>query len=169
MLAMEQCITLTQLSSSPILGALVLDANVAISIVANEAGAATAHNAILLYVQQGFEMFAPGVIVSEALYVLCGKLQDGTLTFSDYSAAINSFNDIMEDVNPTPDGDRRLVLRAEEIRGSYTCRRSADGVYIALAELLTATRTTFLLSFDEDIKKQAARYAPGVRVELLTP
>jgi predicted nucleic acid-binding protein len=61
-----------------------------------------------------------------------------------------------------------LLLRAEAIRGSYTCRRSADGVYIALAEALSATRPTVLLTLDEGIKRQAAANAPAVRVHIVT-
>ena len=65
-------------------------------------------------------------------------------------------------------GEGSLVLRAEEIRGSYSCRRSADGVYIALAEELTVIKPTVLLTFDEDMVKQALKNAPTVSVHLLT-
>lgn len=156
-------------SDPPIPGALVLDANIVIALLAKESGATIAQAAIQQYAQQGYETFAPGLIVSETLYVLCGKLHEGSLSQSDYSVAVNAFNALMQDVNPTPDGDRHLIIRAEAIRGGYSCRRSADGVYIALAEFLTPLRPTLLLTFDEDIKKQAARYSPAIRVELLVP
>ena len=65
-------------------------------------------------------------------------------------------------------GEKSLVLRAEAIRTTYTCRRSADGIYIALAEELTATRPTVLLTFDKDMPNQIAKNAPTVSVQLLT-
>ena len=150
-------------------GALVLDANIPIALVANETGASIVQDILQYYATQGYEPFAPGLIVSETLYVLCGKLQDGSLNSNEYSVAVSAFSSFMQDVLPTPGGDSTLIVRAEVIRGSYTCRRSADGVYIALAESLTQSRPTRLLTFDEDMKKQAARYAATVQVELLTP
>jgi len=60
-----------------------------------------------------------------------------------------------------------LIARAEEIRGGYSCRRSADGLYIALAEELSQSVPTELLTFDEDLPKQAAKNAPAVKVNLL--
>lgn len=138
------------------IGAAVLDANIPIAIMAQEVGEAVAQSALERYTRQGYELFAPGLIVSETLYVLCGKLHDGTLSSADHSLAITGFDVLMQDVRPTPDADGRLILRAEAIRGSYTCRRSADGVYIALAELLTASRPTILLTFDEEHEETGA-------------
>jgi len=71
-------------------------------------------------------------------------------------------------IQPHSNGEIALVLRAEAIRGLNSCRRSADGLYMTLAEELAQTRPTVLLTFDEDMAKQAARNAPTVTVELLT-
>jgi predicted nucleic acid-binding protein len=116
----------------------------------------------------GYEFFAPGLLVSESLYVLCKKLDSGLLTSANHAQAVSDFHTLMSFVQPAPQGEVSLVLRSEAIRGSYSCRRSADGLYIALAEELAATRPTILLTFDEDMAKQAARAAPAVTVELLT-
>lgn len=103
-------------------GAVVMDANVFIALSAREkAKLAVAEAALSAYAAKGWLFYAPGVIIAEALYVLCG----------------------------------------------YSCRRSADGIYIALAEELAQTRTTELLTFDTDLPKQAARNAPTVKVNLL--
>jgi predicted nucleic acid-binding protein len=100
--------------------------------------------------------------------VLCGKLQDGSLTVTEYTQAIQDFHLFMRLIKSPPDGEGALVLRAEEMRGTYTCRWSADGIYIALAEALSDTHSTVLLTFDEDMSKQAARNAPRVHLHLLT-
>ena len=120
------------------------------------------------YTALGYEFFAPGVLVSETLYVLCKKLEAGTLTLATHAQAITDFHTLLSFIQPPPNGEISLALRAEAIRGNYTCRRSADGFYIALAEELNASRPTVLLTFDEDMAKQAARNAPSVMVELLT-
>ena len=59
-------------------------------------------------------------------------------------------------------------MRAEAVRGTYSCRRSADGIYLAFAEELSGTMPTMLLTFDSDLAKQAAIHAPALKVELLT-
>jgi predicted nucleic acid-binding protein len=159
---------MTPPTSSPT-GATIIDASVAVTIVANEAGEPKATAAINRCLAAGSEFFAPGVLVSETLYVLCGKLHDGTLSAADHAQAVQDFYDFLGFVLPPPNGERSLVLRAEAIRGSYTCRRSADGIYIALAEELTAMKPTELLTFDEDMVKQAAKHAPTVSVQLLVP
>jgi hypothetical protein len=100
----------------------------------------------------------------------CVKVQDGSLSATDHTQAVQDFYTMMSSfVLPPPNGDIALILRAEAIRGSYTCRRSADGLYIALAEDLGATRPTTLLTLDEDMPKQAARHAPGVNAQLIVP
>lgn len=149
-------------------GAAVVDASVAISVSAKEdATEARANAALAHYTALGYEFFAPGVIVSETLYVLCGNLQTGGLTTVTPAQAVQDFDTFMGFILPPPNGDGALVLRAEAIRGSYTCRRSADGIYVALAEQLAAVRPTILLTFDQDMSKQAARNAPTVNVRLL--
>ncbi len=155
-------------TSSPA-GAVVVDANISVAVTAKEtdkqpqASARLAH-----YTALGYEFFAPGVLVSETLYVLCKKLEKATLTPATHAQALADFHTFLSFIQAPPNGEIALVLRAEEIRGNYTCRRSADGIYVALAEELSATRPTVLLTFDEDMVKQAARNAPTVTVELLT-
>lgn len=154
--------------SSPT-GAVVLDASVVIAICAKETGAETkALTAIGHYSSLGYEFYAPGVLASESLYVLCGKREDGTLDAVAHDQAIIDLENLLSGILAPPDGESSLIRRAEAIRGNYTCRRSADGLYLALAEQLTATMLTVLLTFDQDMPKQAARNAPTVTVELIT-
>ncbi len=155
--------------SSALPGAVVIDANIPIAIAANEPGEPNATAAIAHYLGQQYEFYAPGAIVAETLYVLCGKLKDGSLTDIEHTQAIQDFSMFMRLVKSPPSGEGALILRAEAVRGTYTCRRSADGIYIALAEELATTHTTVLLTFDENMSRQASHNSPGVTVHLLTP
>ena len=154
------------LASSPS-GAVVIDANIPLAIVASEPGEPIASAAITRYAGLNYEFFAPGAILAETLYVLCGKLQDGHLTPTEHTQAIQDLDAFMQMVKSPVNGESALTLRAEALRAAYSCRRSADGIYVALAEALSATRPTVLLTFDSDMAKQAANFAPTVRVDLL--
>jgi predicted nucleic acid-binding protein len=122
------------------------------------------------YLSLGYAFFAPGVLVSETLFALCRMLEnDKTLTAAEHRQAVADFHALLSFISPPPQGEISLVLRAEAIRGNYTCYRSADGLYIALAEELAQTRTTILLTLDEGMQKQAAKNAPGVTVQWITP
>ncbi len=152
--------------SSP--GAVVIDANVVIAISSKEAGRdAEATAELSRYASLGYEWFAPGTIVSETLYILCGKLNSGVLSPADYATAVQTFTRTMNSVLPPPNGDAALIQRAEQIGSGYGCSRSADAIYIALAEQLALTRPTVLLTFDKGLPKQAAARALTVTVHLL--
>ena len=69
---------------------------------------------------------------------------------------------------PPPSGDFSLTARSEQIRSGYGASRSADGIFIALAEELTATRATEVLTFDTELSKQARKNAPTVTVRALS-
>jgi predicted nucleic acid-binding protein len=152
--------------SSP--GALVLDANVVIAISSKETGRdALATAEITRYVNAGYQLYAPGVIIAETLYVLCGKKVSGSLSLTDYTTAVTTFERVMASILPPPNGDVSLIQRAEQIGNGYGCSRSADGIYIALAEELTANGPTALLTFDQGCPNQAAAKAPTVTVRVL--
>jgi len=97
----------------------------------------------------------------------CNKLTGGTLSPDAHAAAIINFERSMKDVNPPPNGEAALIIRAEQIRGGYGCSRSADGVYIALADELSQIMPTVLLTFDQGIPNQVEKNAPKVIVTLL--
>lgn len=150
-------------------GAIVLDASVAIAIAAKEAGREPMVLAELArYSQLGYSWFAPGVIIAETLYVVCGKKQRGELSGADYVTAISSFKKTVTSIIARPDGDWSLIARAEQIVAGYGCSHSADGIYIALAEDLAATRPTVLLTLYDVMSKQAARNAATINVQALT-
>ena len=150
-------------------GALVIDANITIALAAKETDRrAKALSEMLRCAEQGFSWYAPGVIVAETLYILCGKKQRGELSPADYATAVLGFQTTMTSIHPPPNGDRTLIARAEQIGNDYGCSRSADGLYIALAEELSQTRQTVLLTFDQATPNQAARNAPTVTIQVLT-
>ena len=119
------------------------------------------------YATNGAQFFAPGVIVAECLFVFCKKRQDGVLTPAAHEAAVRAFVTLMAAVHPPPSGDKSLIARAEEIRGSLGCRRSADGIYLALAEELSAVALTEVVTFDNGMGAQARSHAIAVTVEVL--
>jgi predicted nucleic acid-binding protein len=149
-------------------GAVVIDANIMIAIASNETNRDVVATAELSnYLSQGYRLFAPGAIIMETLYILCGKLNSGLLSPAEYAKAITAFQTAMRPVYPPRSGDKALIARAEQISGGYGCSRSADGIYIAVAEDLTQSMPTVLLTFDKDMPKQAAKNAPTVTVKLL--
>jgi hypothetical protein len=120
------------------LSAVVVDANTAIALAEKEAATvAQAKAALTYYTSNGYLMFAPGVIVSETLFALCGQQQRQVLSPSQYTQAVVDFHAFMQGVLPPPN------------------------------EELSLTHTTRLLTFDLDLPKQVRRNAPSVSVHLL--
>jgi predicted nucleic acid-binding protein len=155
----------TRLSSPP---AFVADANVWIAICAKESKTfAVALAQMRQYALDSCPVYAPGVMVAEALYALCRKLQSGIITPAQHGRAIHRLRMVTAAILPPPCGDLSLTYRAEEIRGSYGCSRSADGLYIALAEQLTQLGPAELVTFDADMQRQATVAASNVVVRLL--
>jgi predicted nucleic acid-binding protein len=151
-------------------GAVVIDANVVIAICAKETlKAPFALAELARYSSRGYQFYAPGVLISEALYVLCNQEQSGTLTPANFAQAITELENLTGGILPPPQGDTALVRRAAAIRTGYGCSRAADSIYLALAEELAQTRPTVLLTFDQGIPNQASRNAPTVTVQVLIP
>jgi predicted nucleic acid-binding protein len=148
--------------------AVVVDANVSIAVCAREQDKlATAEAAINDYAAKGWTFYAPNVIVGEVLFALCKKLQDGSLTQTDYDDAVESFSEQMQMILPPPGGEASLIARAKEIRSGYGCSRSSDSIYIALTEELTKRGSAEFLTFDGDTVNQIAKNALTVKVNLL--
>jgi len=145
--------------------AVVTDANILISVCSKEPTAASVKTALENYAKNGWEFFAPNNIVAEVLYILCQKLQNNLLTPKSYDEAIENFQDQMK-ITQTPD-DTQIIKRAKEIQKGYGCSRSADSIYIALAEDLAKSRIVELLTFDKGMINQAAKTAPTVTVKVL--
>lgn len=75
--------------SSHTSGAVVVDANVLIAICAREQD--KLHKALAAlgnYAAKGWRLYALNVLLAETLYILCGKLQAGSLTQTEHSTAI---------------------------------------------------------------------------------
>src|SRR6185369_7743793 len=162
--AREKCSAMTP-TNNP--NAVVVDANILISICSKEQLTYTlADSAFKTYAQNGWDFFAPAVIVAEGMFALCNKLQAGVLTQTGYEQAIDFFVDLMKFIQ-TPDEESSLVKRAVEIRGTYGCSRSSDGLYIALAEELSQSRVTEILTFDQGMKNQIVNHAPTIALNLL--
>lgn len=148
-------------------GAVVVDSNVLISICSKETSHPTAEQALADYAAKSWIFYAPGVIVSEVLFVLCRKLSDGSLTAAAYDEAIEMLKDQLTVILPPPRGDADLVQRAREIQTGYSCLHSADCLYIALTEELAASGAAEFLTFDKRVVNVAAKNAPTVQVNLL--
>lgn len=145
--------------------ALVTDANIIIAICSKEPTAARAETALEIRANNGWEFYAPNIIVAEVLYILCQKLQNNLLTPQSYEEAIENFQDQMKIIQTPPDA--QFIKRAKEIQNGYGCSRSADSLYLALAENLAKTRTVEFLTFDRGMINQAAKNAPTVTVKVL--
>lgn len=148
-------------------GAVVIDANVFISICSQEPSAATARAALADYTARNWAFHAPSVILTEVLFALCRKLQEGTLTAASHQQAVEDFKNYLPAILSPPTGDAALLSRAEEIRSGYSCLHSADGFYLALTEELTRSGTAEFLTFDKRTVNVAANNAPSVKINLL--
>lgn len=148
--------------------AVVPDANVMIALCAKEKDKLqTAENAFKNYTKLGYEFYAPSILVAEVIFVLCQKLADGSLTQPEYDKAIDIFGDYLKGIELSPNGEASLLKRAVEIRRSYGCSRSSDGLYLALAEELGSTFNTEIVTFDKGFINQSAKNAPTVKINLL--
>lgn len=154
-----------QTQNSP--GAVVIDANILISICSKEPSCQTAEDALDDYAIKNWAFYAPGAILTEALFIFCRKRQDGVLSEAEHEEAVKTFNDYMKGIRPSPQGDIRFILRNEEIRKGYSCLHSADAFYIALAEDLAKSRPAEFLTFDKRAVNVVATHAPTVKVNLL--
>src|SRR5262249_11522476 len=153
---LEKCGDMSR-SNSP---SVVIDANVLIAICTQEQNKYSKAKAALEdYAANGFMFFAPNVIIYESLYVICNKLQNSLITAADYEKAIQNLIDQLQAIIPPPNGEVILIQRGKEIRDGYGCSRSSDSLHIALAEELTQHGPTELLTFDQDLIKQAAKNA----------
>ncbi len=148
--------------------AAVIDASVMTALCAKEPETySVALAQMRSYVQEGRQAFGPGVLFAETLFGLCRKLASGLLTPDQHVLAVRHLVVRARGIRPPPNGDGGLVERAEQIRGTYGCSRSAVGLYIALAEQLTRSQPTELVTFDAQMQSQAASAAPTVTVRLL--
>jgi predicted nucleic acid-binding protein len=155
-------------TSSP--PSVTLDASFIIGYCAKEPRRyAKARAELARYARGGGAFFAPGVAVSESLFVFCRKLQEGSLTAAEHTQALLSFGALMQAVQPPPGGEFSLIPRAEQIRATYGCSRSADSIYLALVEKLTSFGNAEIVTFDSRMSNQAKKNAPSVRVNFLPP
>jgi len=146
--------------------AVVLDASFVIGFCSREADKFAAASAQFeIYIQQGRQLFAPGVMVFEVLYVLCNKVAKQIITLAEYDEAIADLLDILEAIEIYPGGDRPLIQRATRMCGG--CSHMNDSFYLALAEQLAAYRPAELATFDTGYVNQSQLHAPTVTIRLL--
>lgn len=149
---------------------VTLDSSFVIALCAKETDKeAQAQAELDAWQQQGAAFYAPGAMVSEVLFVLCKKRESGALTPEQHREALDNLEDMCALIRFQADGDTRLFRRADALRTLHTCRDCADGLYIALAEHLSANGPAILLTFDAGQKKTAERETPAVTVQLLLP
>lgn len=148
--------------------AVVPDANVLIAVCARENDKLrTAETAFDDYTNQGYEFFAPSVLVAEVIFILCQKCAGGLLTQPEYEKAIKAFEYYLNFISLSPNGEASLLKRAVEIREGYGCSRSSDGLYLALAEELAQTYDTEIVTFDKGFVNQSVKHTPTVKINLL--
>lgn len=110
----------------------VVDATVAVAISAKEAGREQrAVTELSRYSANGRQFYAPGVLSSETLYVLCGKGQSGVLTVAEYVQAVIDLENLMRGTLPPPMARRHsLALRSPFRAGTGAAgRRECLAVY----------------------------------------
>ena len=109
-----ECMATTLKTTPP---CVAIDATLLIALCARELDKiAAAEREMERYAQEGYDFYAPGVILAESLFVLCRKLQDSILSALDHANAIDDLRDYMTIINSPPNGDGSLVARAEQIR-----------------------------------------------------
>jgi predicted nucleic acid-binding protein len=92
---------------------IVIDASFAIAHCAREPSRYAKTKAYLeFHAQNGSEFFAPGVLVSESLFVFCKKLESGSLTATEHANAVKSFEVLMSAISPAPNGEASLIVRS---------------------------------------------------------
>ena len=141
------------------------DANILIALCAKDPKQSKAEKGLKDYANDGWEFYATNIIVAEVLYILCQKYKGGTLTDKAYQEAVENFQDQMKAIVTISDTD--LIKRAFEIQKGYGCSRSADSIYIALAEHLAKSQTVEIVTFDGGLVNQSAKNAPSVKVNVL--
>src|SRR5690242_19513922 len=121
---------------------VVIDASFLVALTAKEPGReARAQARLAAYGAAGSQLFAPGVLITECLFALCKKVEAGLLTAAEHQQAVLSLTIFATTIAPSPGGEAPLIFRAEQIRVGYGCSRSADGLYLALAEALGVANT----------------------------
>jgi predicted nucleic acid-binding protein len=152
--------------------AVVIDANILIAICSKEEGLFEAAQAVLSdCAERDAEFFAPHVIVSEVLFVFCRKEEDtddDNFSKDEHVKAIEAFSKYLTIISFPQAGDASLIERAVESRKWYRNFRrydSSDGLYIALAEKLSQTRSTEFITRDKDLKKILEENLPIVKVK----
>ncbi len=156
------------MSQTSSVGAVVVDANIFVSLCTKEqATYSQSLAAFNHYSQQGWHFYAPHVVVSEVMFVLCKKLQDGMITSSEHTQAIQYFKRYLSSVYRPTGGDGSHIDRANQIISGYGCSRAADCLYIALAEEMSKAGPADFLTFDKGAVNQIQRNAPKVNVNLL--
>lgn len=146
-------------------GIVIPDANILIALCAKEPKQSTAEKALEIYANDGWDFYAPNIIIAEVLYILCQKNQGGTLTDKAYEEAVENFQDQMKAIITI--SEATLIKRAFDIQKSYGCSRSADSIYIALAEHLAKSHIVEIVTFDSGLVNQAAKNAPTVKINVL--
>jgi predicted nucleic acid-binding protein len=101
------------------------------------------------------------------MFILCQKQNDGSLSQIEYDESIETLKDLMTIISAVPNGEASLIDRANQIRNSYGCSRSSDSIYIALAEELSKTYASEILTFDKGFVNQVAKTTKNVKINLL--
>jgi predicted nucleic acid-binding protein len=145
-----------------------LDASACVAFSSDEPiYAALVTAALQDYSVNGWSFHAPNILVAEGLFALCRKHSTGLLNDAEHARAITDFLALMSNIQCTEGGDVGLAARAEELRTGYGCSRSADGLYLVLAERLAVAGPVELLTLDRGMAAQAVGCRPPIVVRVL--
>ena len=110
-----------------LLNAVVVDANILVSISSKETKThEIAEDAFNSFAIDGWQFFAPNVIVAESMFALCNKLETKIFSPKDHEKAVESFLDYMT-VIETPKDESVLMKRAlnfDSLMGAVVVRRT---------------------------------------------
>lgn len=147
---------------------VVIDASFMIGICARERDKHDQARTLLEEYQDSHcRLYAPGVMLTECCFVLCKKKRDGEIGAADHTLAVESLIMSMKGVSPTPCNESDLIRRADFFAEPYGCNFVNDSMYLALAEYLSLSGPTDLLTFDKKMHDRATNLAPAIRSRLL--
>ena len=139
--------------------AAVLDASAAVALCSREPSRdAVVRNYVAEAGVAGRKVYAPGAITGEALHVLCKKLARGELGPAAHALAVADLEGLARNLLPPPGGEHSLIAPAVRLSAGYTCDKSNDSLYLALAEDLAGRgEVVEVVTFDDDQARRAGR------------
>jgi hypothetical protein len=131
--------------------AVIVDSIVLISICSKETSHSTAAQALADRAAKGSVFLCAWRNCSRVLFVVCRKLSDGTLSTIAHDEAIRDIEGpSVRYASRHRMGSAAHGPTSKRDSDRYSCLHSADCLYVALAEELTASSRAEFLTFDNE-------------------